>query len=133
MVVSPQRGGSCRLLFVEDNPHVIDGLRDSFEWPEFECEVALDLRTARDILRERRMDAVVVDATVDSMPRGGVAALIKQFKAADPSMKVVIFNGVRRKAVQRHMRRLGAEGYLSKRSDLKAVERSVRRVVGGER
>jgi len=119
-----------RLLLVEQRPHVIDELRDLFPSPEFECEVAMNVETAFDILTERRMDGVVLDAGNDSIPRGGVSGLISRFKEADKGMKVVIFNGVGRKATQRKLRRLGADGYLSKKSDLNAVSRSVRNALG---
>jgi len=44
-------------------------------------------------------------------------------------MKVVIFNGITGKASQRRLRRMGADGYLSKRSGIEALERSARRLM----
>ena len=125
---SPSR--RLRVLVVEQRPHVIDTLRNMLDLDRLECEVALNLQTAREILSERRMDAVVVDAKVDPPPQGGIPALIRELKQANSGMKVVIFNGTTRDATQRRMRRLGADGYLSTRSGPDALERSVRRLLG---
>ena len=119
-----------RLLLVEQDWHVIDELRMRFAEGGFECEVALDVRTAQAILGERRMDGVVVDAVAAPPSVSGVSRLVGRLKDACPGVKVVIFNGVADRATQRKMRRLGADGYLSKKSDLSAVERSVRRLLG---
>jgi len=124
-----RRRAPFRLLVVEHDAHVIDELREHFGGREFECEVAINVGTARRILAERRMDAIVLDATVESMPRGGVPRLLKDLRAAYPEMRIIVFNGVARKATQRRMRRLGAEGYLSRNSNTKALARSVRRIM----
>lgn len=55
--------------------------------------------------------------------------LIGELKAIDPDMALVIFNGTKKKALQRKLRRLGAHGYLSEASDLPAVVRTVQRVL----
>jgi len=129
MVLSQRRRGPCRLLIVENDQHLIDQLRRLFASTPFECEVARSLRTAEAILAERRIDVVAVDATLESLPRGGVPVLIQGLKARAPSMKVVIFNGITGKASQRRLRRMGADGYLSKRCGLEALERSARRLM----
>lgn len=132
MGVSAHESSRLRLLVVENARHIIDELRDAFAGGRSECEVALDIQTARAILAERRMDAIIVDARTVSAGRSRISDLIKQFKALDASMKIVIFNGGTSTLTQRRLRRLGADGYLSRKSDLKAVERSVRRVLGQE-
>jgi len=131
MRLSPRRRRPFRLVLLEDKPKWIEQLQERFTPPEFECEVALTVKTARDIIAERHMDALVVDAAVESIPRGGLGALVEEMKAAAPHTKVIVFNGATAKAMQRRVRRLGADGYLSKRSDLKALERSVRRIMDG--
>ena len=124
---APGETKPVRLLIVEDARHVIDDLRDAFTGSRFECEVALDIRTALDILAERHMDAVVVDARLVPAGRCAVPDLIGQLKSLAPLARVVIFNGVTSSVTQRRLRRLGADGYLSKNSDLASVERSIRR------
>jgi DNA-binding NarL/FixJ family response regulator len=98
----------------------------------FECEVALNMDTAWQVLDERRMDAILVDAAGESVEIEDIPDLIPKLKEKDEEMKIVIFNGVSDKRTQRKMRRLGADGYLSEKSDLNAVVRSVRRVLNLE-
>jgi DNA-binding NtrC family response regulator len=132
MRLSRRQAGGSRLLLVEQDPHVIDELRDHFGGPMFECEVALNIETAWQVLDERRMDAIVVDVENESIEIEDIPDLIPKLKEKDEEMNVVIFNGVSDKPTQRKMRRLGADGYLSVKSDLNAVVRSVRRVLGME-
>ena len=119
-----------RLLIVEDARHVIDELRDAFAEGQLECEVVLDVQTARDILGERHMDIAVIDARIVPGGAKGIPELIGQFRALAPLVRIVVFNGVTSQLVQRRMRRLGAAGYLSQKSDIRAVIRSVRKVAG---
>ena len=132
MRLSDRQAGGSRLLLVEQDPHVIDELRDLFAGRLYECEVALNVETAFTILQERQMDVAVVDANEESIPESGIGELIDRFKELDPEMNIVIFNGTADKSVQRKMRRRGADGYLSEKSDIKAVARSTRRVLGME-
>ncbi len=129
MAASSEHPGRPRLLLLEQDRHIIDNLRDMFPGSEFECEMALDVQTALEIVLARHMDVVVVDSAISPAPAGGIRGLIRRIKAESPATRVVVFNGVTDKAVQRKMRRLGAYGYVSRASDLRAVERSVRRVL----
>ncbi len=115
-----------RLLLVEEDRHNIDELRDAFTERGCECEVALDLETARNILQERMMDLAVINA---DLPGFDSEAIIQEFKAASPAMALVIYNGTGDKTKQRKFRRMGADSYLSKASDLKAVIRAVANVL----
>jgi len=130
MAPRKRKQAHVRLLLIEHAPHVIDELREMFDGPEFDCEVALSVKCAFEILQERRMDAVIVDADFDGASGGSIGAVIRRLKEKDPALKVVIFNGVTPKAAQRRLRRMGADGYLSKKSDTEAISKSVRRVVG---
>jgi len=121
MQVRPESGRHVRVLIVEADRRLIEDLRDMFTRNELECEVALDLATARGILAERRMDLALVDA---SLPDVNGVEVIREFKENYPCMNLVLFNGVSKKTEQRRMRRLGADSYLSKTSDLKAVLRA---------
>ncbi|MFP4027984.1 MAG: response regulator [Candidatus Brocadiia bacterium] len=129
MRLSQRQAGGRRLLLVEEDPHVIDDLRQLFASRMFECEVALNVETARDILEERRMDAAVVDTETVSGDDDKMRSLLEEMKKIDEEMRIVVFNGSNDKQTQREMRRKGAEGYLSVKSDLNAVARSVRRVL----
>ena len=129
MAAPTGRAINRRLLLVEHDRHAIDELRDMLSESGLECEVALGLQTAEEILSERHMDAVVVNVKCEPLPSGGVWGLIRRLKKLAPATRIVIFNGVTNKLVQRRLRRLGADGFLSERSDLRAVARSVERIL----
>jgi len=111
-----------RLLLVEEDRHNIDELRDVFTEHGYECEVALDLTTARNILTERMMDLAVVNATI---PGINDEEIIREFRERDRSMSLVIYNGTKDKTRQRKLRSMGAASYLSTTNDLKAVAKAV--------
>ena len=130
MATAARKLVNSRVLLIEHDRHVIDELRDTLAGDGFECEVALTVQTAEDILSERYMAGVVVNAKIDPAPAGGERGLIRRLKKLSPSTRIIIFNGVTNKIIQRRLRRLGADGYLSERSDMQAVKRSVQRVLG---
>jgi len=115
-----------RMLLVEEDRHAIDELRDVFTANGYECEVALDMATARAILGDRMMDLAVVKSPLSGLRD---EELVQELKAHDPQMSVVIYKGAADKTRQRRLRRLGADGYLSKASDNRAVARTVARVM----
>ena len=115
-----------RLLLVEEDRHSIDALRAVFSEWGLECEVTLELGTARNILEHRMMDLVVVNVSLSSVKD---ETLIKELHAGNPDMLVVIYNGTSNRARQRRLRRLGADSYLSKTSDLNSVVRAVQKLL----
>jgi DNA-binding NarL/FixJ family response regulator len=54
--------------------------------------------------------------------------LLARFKERAPALRMVLYNGGADRRVQRHLRRLGADSYLSRSSDLEATVRAVERV-----
>ncbi len=115
-----------RLLLVEEDRHSIDALRDVFSDWGLECEVTLDMGTARNILLNRMMDVVVVNAALSGAKE---ETLIKDLRAGSAEMLIVVYNGTTNRARQRRLRRLGADSYLSKTSDLNAVVRAVQKLM----
>jgi len=115
-----------RVLLVEQDRHGIDYLRDAFSEQGCECEVALDLSTARSILRVRKMDVVVLNA---ELPGYADEEVIPEFRQTDPELHIIVYNGTGDKSRQRRYRRMGADSYLSKASDLSAVLRAVGKVL----
>lgn len=119
-----------RLLLVEADRHNIDELRDVFSDRGYECEVALELTTARNILTERMMDVTVINAAISGV---NDEEIIREFRGRDCSMSLVIYNGTKDKARQRKLRSMGANSYLSTTSDLKAVAKAVINVLSTRR
>jgi len=126
-MATPRRKATrARILIVDNARRSFDQLRDAFAGEGYECEVALELDTARKILAERLMDVAIVSADAVECDD---ETLVREFKRAVPPMGVIIFNGTAKKNVQRRLRRLGADSYLSKSSDPNAVVRAVERVL----
>lgn len=119
-----------RLLLLEQDRHTIDELRDAFTERGYECEVALDLATARNILRERLMTMSVINALLTGISD---AELIPELKACNLDMALVVYNGTDDKVRQRKFRSMGADSYLSKATDLKAVARAALKVLDARR
>ncbi len=126
MAIQRERRTNVRLLIVEEDRMQIDELRDIFVSKGFECEVALSMETAWRILGERKMGIVVVDVAMKGLKD---REIIAELKAKYPDMKLVAFNGTKKKTEQRKLRRLGADSYLSKASDLVAVGKAVERIL----
>ena len=126
MSVFREESVTQRLLLVEGDRHAIDDLRDQFGTEGFECEVALDIETARTILQERLMDVAVINL---SLVVADEDALIAELKGYNPEMHLVLYNGKADKADQRRLRRMGADSYLSEASDLNAVARAAHRLL----
>jgi len=124
MALTKVRGITPRVLIIVSDRRQIEELRKHFSALGVECEVALDLETARVVLDERRMDLVIVDV---SLPDIKSEPVIKELKDQDCDMKLVLFNGVKEKSEQRRLRRMGADSYLSEASDLNAVVRAAER------
>jgi ActR/RegA family two-component response regulator len=115
-----------RLLLVEEDRHAIDDLRDEFSTEGYECEVALDIETARSILQGRLMDVAVINLSLVAASDEG---LVEELKAYNQEMRIVLYNGTAEKAEQRKLRRMGADSYLSEASDLSAVARAAQRLL----
>lgn len=119
------RADRLRLLIVEEDRRSYDELRGALMELGYECEVALDMETARTVIGERRMGMAVVNVQMAEKPE---EELIREFKEASPGIRLVFYNGTTDKTRQRRLRRVGADSYLSTASDLGAVVRAVERV-----
>ncbi len=115
-----------RLLIVEADRRSFDELREAMIQDGHECEVALDLETARAILQERRMDIAVLNLQLAEQEE---EELLAELKDMDPSMRVVLYNGTAEERRRRRLRRRGVDSYITTASDLTAVIRSIRRVI----
>ena len=124
--VRARRSGGRRLLILESNRRWFDGLREALMQRGYECEVALDLETARRIVAERHMAAAVLNVQV-----AGVAEedLIAELQQKWPDMRLIFYNGSAEKARRRRLRRAGAGSYLGTDADPAAVVRAIDRVL----
>lgn len=116
----------CRVLVVENDRERVQELRTLFSQEGCECEVALDLETAVDIVSERRMEAVAVDLSTDGVDADEALDVLGKDESEHG---LVFFNGSTDDSTQRGYRRKGADSYLSHKSSLKKVVNSTCRAM----
>lgn len=126
MNVVGQSARRYRLLIVETDRHSFDEMRQAFLGQGHECEVALDLETALNILDERRMDIAVVNTELAECED---EELVDRLQERARGIRIALYNGTTDRARQRRLRRRGADSYLSEDSDIPAVIRAVQRII----
>ncbi len=99
--------------------------------PSLECEYVMDIETAERILACRAMNIIVIDSTLKEFEDDNcMKDFIQSLKATFVDTKIVIFNGIGNRTIQRQFRRKGADGYLSSNNSMKTVAGSVSRLLG---
>ncbi len=100
-----------KLLFVEDEPVLIEEMETYFKSLDFICEKAVSFRQAEDKLTSYSYDVVVLDIT---LPDGNGIDLIPIIREANPDAGVLILSA--KDSVQDKVKglNLGADDYLSK-------------------
>lgn len=124
--LSAQRPGRGRILILESDRRSFDELREALLQRGYECEVALDVETARAIVQERRMAAAVLNVEVAGIEE---EQLIEEFRQKWPGMRLIFYNGSADRPRRRRLRRAGADSYLSAGGELAAVVRAAQRVL----
>jgi len=59
--------GTTRILIVEDEPNMVAGLRDNFEYEGFEVSTALDGVQGLDLALKHSPDLVILDVMMPKM------------------------------------------------------------------
>jgi len=80
--------GKPRLLFVDDEPEILDLLVLIFR--DCESQTALNTESALEILRRQRFDVLVTDI---KMPGAGGLYLIDSAKKMAPDLSIVVITG----------------------------------------
>ncbi|MGN7457055.1 response regulator [Paenibacillus pasadenensis] len=103
-----------RVLLVDDEPFIVEGLQDALDWSSFELEVAGTAgsgRAALELLRSRPVDLLVTDIT---MPGMSGLELIREARRLLPELKVIILSGYNEFDYLKEGMSLGIENYLLK-------------------
>ena len=121
---------AARILIVDDHPIVRRGLRELITpTPDLEvCGEAADLPEAIEQVRETHPDLVVVDISLKS---GSGIELIKQIKAIDPGIKMVVSSVYDESLYAERALRAGAMGYVNKEEALDKIVEAIRQVLTG--
>ena len=83
----PQVGKRARILIVEDEPAMVAGLRDNFEYEGYEVISAVDGVQGLDRALSENPDLVVLDVM---MPRMSGLDVCKQLKIKQPGLPIIM-------------------------------------------
>ena len=114
-----------RILIIEDEPSIADGLKFNFEQEGYETQVAPDGPTALALLLERRLqfDLIVLDLMLPGMSGYEICKEIRGFSENIPVMVLSARSSSEDKA---HAFDCGADQYVTKPFDLNEVLSRVR-------
>lgn len=120
-----------RILLAGKKLRELNGIREHLELPLAECESVMDIETARQLMACRRFDLIVLDSMLaPDAEMKQMKNMVEMLKSRCNGIKIVVFNGVSNRTIQRRIRRRGADGYLSSKNDMKKVAGSVRKLLG---
>jgi len=100
-----------KLLIIEDEKHIAEGIRDHFEGEEFSCDIALDYDTALEKVFLNEYACIILDIT---LPNGNGLDILRLLKKEAKSEGIIIISA--RDSVNDRIAGLdeGADDYLVK-------------------
>ncbi len=104
-----------KILIVEDEQHIADGLRFNLEAEGFEIELAADGKIALDILSQNAFDAIVLDVM---LPEVDGFAVAKKLREAENFTPILMLTARSRPEDVLEGFEAGADDYLSKPFEL---------------
>src|SRR5271169_556672 len=103
--------GASKILIVEDEPNMVSGLRDNFEYEGFQVITALDGEEGLERALKDSPDLVVLDVM---MPRMSGLDVCKQLKAKRPSIPIIMLTARGQEVDKVVGLELGADDYVTK-------------------
>jgi len=107
-----------RLLFVDDEPLILEVLREHFK-AEYDVETALNGADALGAIIRARPDVVMLDIT---MPRMNGIEVLKDIKQIDDSIAVIMVTANEQVSLAAEALKLGAFGYVPKPFDFRYLD-----------
>ena len=126
---SRQKGvvmGTSKILIVEDEPNMVAGLRDNFEYEGFQVITALDGVEGLDRALKDSPDLVVLDVM---MPRMSGLDVCKQLKAKRPSIPIIMLTARGQEIDKVVGLELGADDYVTKPFSIRELLARVKAVL----
>ncbi len=122
----PQTGQSTRILIVEDEPNMVAGLRDNFEYEGYEVITAGDGVEGLNRALEDSPDLVVLDVM---MPKMSGLDVCKQLKAKRPSVPIIMLTARGQEVDKVVGLELGADDYVTKPFSIRELIARVKAVL----
>ena len=122
----PNTGGKTRILIVEDEPAMVAGLRDNFEYEGYEVISAADGVAGLDRALADSPDLVVLDVL---MPRMSGLDVCKQLKTKRPSLPIIMLTARGQEIDKVVGLELGADDYVTKPFSIRELMARVKAVL----
>ncbi len=100
---------ATRVLIIADAWETVDELRVFFELHDFETEVALNIKVALAILKERKMDLTIIGFKVQDI--SGIEVLA-HVRAIDPFIPAIIIHGSHSKRIESMIKKANVQAYI---------------------
>ncbi len=125
-VAAPSAGKKTRILIVEDEPAMVAGLRDNFEYEGYEVISAADGAEGLARALADNPDLVVQDVM---MPRMSGLDVCKQLKAERPSLPIIMLTARGQEIDKVVGLELGADDYVTKPFSIRELMARVKAVL----
>jgi len=109
---------SERILVIEDDPNILRGLQLNLGMEGYSVRSAADGETGLQLARAERFDLLVVDVM---LPRLGGLEVIRELRADDPDLPVLILSAKGQESDKVAGLQLGADDYMVKPFSLKEL------------
>src|SRR4030088_3278217 len=118
--------GTTKILIVEDEPNMVAGLRDNFEYEGFQVITANDGIAGLDRALKESPDLIVLDVM---MPRMSGLDVCKQLKAKRPSIPIIMLTARGQEVDKVVGLELGADDYVTKPFSIRELLARVKAVL----
>ena len=125
-VVEVLNGKKTRILIVEDEPAMVAGLRDNFEYEGYEVISATDGVEGLERALAEEPDLIVLDVM---MPRMSGLDVCKQLKAKKPSLPIIMLTARGQEVDKVVGLELGADDYVTKPFSIRELMARVKAVL----
>ena len=97
----------CRLLIIADEKLVVEELLEYFDANGYETEIALNTKTAVNIINERKMGLVIIGLK-DQKSLDTVHDIITVISETKPSIPIIVIGGEKSKRTENRLTKAGA-------------------------
>src|SRR6202163_2308621 len=117
---------AAKILIVEDEPNMVAGLRDNFEYEGYQVLTALDGLEGLERALKDSPDLIVLDVM---MPRMSGLEVCKQLKAKRPSIPIIMLTARGQEVDKVVGLELGADDYVTKPFSIRELLARVKAVL----
>jgi DNA-binding response OmpR family regulator len=122
--------GAMKLLLIEDDEHVAHVLAEAFASQGHATAIRYTGEDGLAYLTRERPDAVVLDVR---LPRLNGVAVLRQIRATDPTLPVIIMTGLATPGEIAEVRRLGVTEIIEKPEVLRHFSDALARITSRDR